>query len=272
VSAEGQALAERLGNHGTLSHCRRAIAMVDWAETGDLRTLEAFGHRDRRLCRDAGLPWESWSCSWLALASFLRGDWDTAVLHAEQGDTLSPPGVIHGTVWALHFEYRAAAGPKDQALAMLADHGADLPRLGQPNGWGSWAMLLSAIEGLVVLGEWDAAAELYPLVRWCSDRTGTVGLMQPDLRLLERAAGMAAAAGSDWDAAAAHFTTALRQAETLPHRPEQAHTRRVYGGMLLRRGRPGDRETAARLLGQAEALYRDMGIARHRALTGAMGR
>jgi tetratricopeptide (TPR) repeat protein len=58
VSAEGQALAERLGNHGTLSHCRRAIAMVDWAETGDLRTLEAFGHRDRQLCRDAGLPWD----------------------------------------------------------------------------------------------------------------------------------------------------------------------------------------------------------------------
>jgi hypothetical protein len=46
-------------------------------------------------------------------------------------------------------------------------------------------------------------------------------LMQPDGRLLERAAGMAAAAGSNWEAAEAHFTTTLEQAETLPTAPSR---------------------------------------------------
>jgi hypothetical protein len=81
---------------------------------------------------------------------------------------------------------------------------------------------------------------------------------------------MAAAAGGDWDAAEAHFTTALRQAGALPHRPEQGHIRRFYGATLLRRGRRRDREQATRLLGQAEALYGDMGMPRHRALVREM--
>lgn len=97
-------------------------------------------------------------------------------------------------------------------------------------------------------------------------------LMQPDCRLLERVAGMAAAAGSNWEVAEAHFTTALEQAETLPHRPEQAHTRRFYGSMLLRRDRPGDRARARQLLAHAEALYRDMGMPKHVTMVQALCR
>jgi hypothetical protein len=80
---------------------------------------------------------------------------------------------------------------------------------------------------------------------------------------------MAAAAGSHWDVAEAHFLTALEQAEKLPHRPEQANTRRHYGAMLLRRGGPGDADRAGQLLSEAEALYRAMGMPRHVELTRA---
>jgi hypothetical protein len=157
-------------------------------------------------------------------------------------------------------------------MAMLAARRGELPRLGEPNGWGAWAILLGVLEGLVILDELDAAAELYPLVRWCAERTGSVTLMQPECRLLERAAGMAAAAGSNWEAAEAHFLTALKQAETLPHRPEQAHTRRFYAAMLLHRGAPGDRDHARRLLAEAEALYRAMRMRKHAAMAEALYR
>ncbi|MGH9003215.1 MAG: hypothetical protein ACRDYV_08810, partial [Acidimicrobiia bacterium] len=269
VAGETRALAERLGNHVAVMQCGRGEAMADWAETGDLEGLEAFGQRDLQLCRDIGVPWVSWSWNWLALAAFLRGDWEAAISHAEQADGLSPPGAINGVEWASHFEYRAYAGQRDRALAMLATRRAELPTLGEPGGWGPWAMLLGAVEGLTVLDELDAAAELYPLVRWCLERTDSVALMHPDARLIERTAGMAAAAGSQWEAAEAHFRTALGQAETLPHRPEQAHTRRFYATMLLRRDGPGDATHARQLLTDAGALYKEMGMLRHVTLTRA---
>jgi hypothetical protein len=74
---------------------------------------------------------------------------------------------------------------------------------------------------------------------------------------------MAAAAGSQWEVAEAHFAAALEQAETLPHRPEQAHTRRFYGRFLIERGGAGDRDRARTLLEQAVTGYRGMGMPRH---------
>jgi uncharacterized protein HemY len=91
-----------------------------------------------------------------------------------------------------------------------------------------------------------------------------------DAKLLERSAGMAAAAGGQWEAAEAHFRAALEQAEKMPHRPEQAHTRRFYAVMLLERDGPGDRAEAQGLISEAEGLYRAMGMPKHVALTSAL--
>lgn len=60
-----------------------------------------------------------------------------------------------------------------------------------------------------------------------------------------------------------HFRIALRQAEELPHLPEQAHTRRFFAGMLLERDGPGDRAEATRMATEAADLYRHMGMPRH---------
>jgi hypothetical protein len=220
-----------------------------------------------QLCEEASLAWVSWSWSWLSVAAFLRGEWDGAVTHAEKAEALSPAGVINGAEWALHFEYSAYAGLREKAMSMWAARREELPRPGRANGWGAWGILLGAVEGLVVLGELDAAAELYPLVRWCCERTGNLTHKQPDGRLLQRSAGMAAAAGGQWDAAETHFTAALEQAAQIPHRPEQAHTRRFYAAMLLQRGEADDPANAGRLLSEAAALYRDMGMPRHLAMT-----
>jgi hypothetical protein len=127
-------------------------------------------------------------------------------------------------------------------------------------------MLLSAVEGLYVLGERDRAAGFYDLVVECIERTGTICPNYNDMRLPERTAGIAAAAGRRWDAAERHFRTALRQASELPHLPEAAHSRRFFAAMLLERDGPGDRAKAAALIHEARASYRAMGMPRHAAM------
>jgi hypothetical protein len=112
-------------------------------------------------------------------------------------------------------------------------------------------------------GEHDRAAAFYDLVVECTERTRAICPNYNDMRLLERAAGIAAAAGRCWDDAEEHFRTTLRQAAGLPHLPEQAHTRRFLARMLLERDGPGDRAEAAQMAAEAADLYRRMGIPRH---------
>lgn len=124
-------------------------------------------------------------------------------------------------------------------------------------------MLLSAVEGLSVLGERDRAASYYDLVVECIERTRVICSGFQDSRLPQRTAGIAAMAGHSWDDAEAHFRTALRQAEDLPHLPEQAHTRRFFARMLLERDGHGDRAEGTRMAAEAADLYRRMGMPRH---------
>jgi hypothetical protein len=131
-------------------------------------------------------------------------------------------------------------------------------------------MLMVGVEGLVMLGERDRAAGLYPAVVDCYDRTGAICATFDDGRLVHRAAGIAAAAGRQWEVAEGHFHTALRQAAELPHRPEEAHTRRWYGQMLLERDGPGDRQQAQGLLQLAVSDYERMGMRRHVELAAAL--
>jgi len=82
-------------------------------------------------------------------------------------------------------------------------------------------------------------------------------------QLLDRVAGIAAQASGDYDRAEAHFVRALEQAETLPHRLEQAENRRFYAGLLAERAAPGDRDEAARLYAEAVERYSAMKMPRH---------
>ena len=129
-------------------------------------------------------------------------------------------------------------------------------------------MLALVIEGLVILGEHAQARELYPLARELVD-TGAVALW-PIFRFTQTVAGMAAWAARQWDAAEQHFQTALRQAETIPHRLEQAEIRRFHAMMLLDRTAPGDREKARHLLVEAREIYEQIGMHRHREIIHAL--
>lgn len=119
-----------------------------------------------------------------------------------------------------------------------------------------------------MLGERPQAEELYPLARELVD-TGAVALWRI-FRFTHTVAGMAAAAAHQWDVAEDHFRTAMRQAQIIPHRLEQAEIRRFHAMMLMDRAAPGDRDRARRLLVEALETYTRIGMLRHMELTQAL--
>jgi hypothetical protein len=62
----------------------------------------------------------------------------------------------------------------------------------------------------------------------------------------------------------------MRQAHELPHKIEQPEVRRWYARMLIDRDAPGDRDKAFRLLTEAIAMYRQIGMPKHRELAEAL--
>jgi class 3 adenylate cyclase/tetratricopeptide (TPR) repeat protein len=261
-------LAERIGNHGALMQHRRMTGLIGFFRSGDIDRLEAFAQEDRRFCEAAGLPWVASDWSWLGWAQFLRGDWDEARSLFRRAVDIEPPGGFSGWNASMLLECLAYRGEKAEALAVL--EGRILPGPGEPKLWGPVSMLLSAVEGFTVLGERERAADLYPAVVDVFDRTRVVCPAYDDGRLVLRAAAIAAAAGQRWAEAEEHFEAALHQAVELPHRLEEAHTRRWYGRMLLDRGGPGDQAEAENVLTQAVADYERMRMPRHRDLAAQM--
>ncbi|MGH8974508.1 MAG: tetratricopeptide repeat protein, partial [Acidimicrobiia bacterium] len=261
-------VAERLGNYGAILYHRRTSAQVEYFTSGDLDQLEALGHADRQFCEAVGLPWVSSAWSWLGQAQFLRGNWDAALPLFEEAVRLEPPTILAGWNAAHLFECWAYRGEKAEALAVL--DGWTLPGPGDPKIWGPATLLVVAVDGLTMLGERDRAAALYESVVDVFQRTGMILPSYEDGRLYERAAGIAALAGRRWETAERHFRTAIHQAATLPHRLEEAHTRRWYGQMLLERGGPGDRAEAEKVMRQAVADYDRMGMPRHSELAATL--
>jgi hypothetical protein len=268
IGRELEPLAMRLGNYPALLQHRRAEAMVRFFEEGDPAELVAFGDADRERCRQSGLPWVNMSLAWSGTGEFLRGDWEAARRRLEEGERLEPPtGAVKGWSTGPLFECLAHLGRRSEALALLDGGRPQLPRLGEVSGWGPLTLLLSAVEGLVALGERSRAGSLYSVVLESMTRTGSVCGSLFDGRLQSRVAGLAAMAAGRWAAAENHFTAAIEQAEAIPHRPEAAHTRRQFGMMLLERSRPADRRRGATLVADALEAYRRMGMRGHADLT-----
>ena len=151
--------------------------------------------------------------------------------------------------------------PHFKSVGVLAGIGLGRPADPELNGPGPWQALFKAVEGLALLGERDRAAELYPLTLEAI-ATDTVLTMDAS-HLLQTVAGIAAAAGRRWDEAQNHFEAALRLADEIPFRSEQAEARYWYARMLVDRNASGDREKARDLLDTALALYREIGMPTH---------
>lgn len=261
IGEEVEPLAARLGHLGALLVAARGRGLSELMLTADIDRFEEFARGDLELCRSAGMPWISASHTWLGLTHFWRGRWEEALESFHEAARLEPGGFFAGLGWGYLFLGKAYFGDKDEALAMLEERRDNLPCPGQANTDGAWTMLLTGVEGLAVLGERRRAAELYPLVLEAID-TGTVMRSLSD-RVLRTVAGMAAAAGREWEKAEEHYEPALRQAHELPVVIEQPEVRRWYARMLIDRNAPGDRDKAFRLLTEAIDMYRQIGMPKH---------
>jgi hypothetical protein len=202
----------------------------------------------------------------LSLVDFFRGNWASALSHAQAACRSEAGSSIEGFGVGTLFRQMAYAGDHDGAFALLDEKRTWLPLSGQHNTRGSWFMLALVIEGLVILGERTQAAELYPLVCELVD-TGVV-LLWPISRFTHTIAGIAAAAARQWEATEEHFQMAMQQAESFPDRLEQAEISRFHAMMLLMdRAVPGDREKAQTLLSEALETYTQIGMPRHVGMT-----
>ena len=156
---------------------------------------------------------------------------------------------------------RAYTGDLAGARSLFAQKKDRLPHLDRPSPIGGWGLLMLAVEALFVIGQREQAAELYPLARQAA-QTGVICL-EVISRFPQTVAGLAAAAGKQWDKAEEHFQIAMKQAVEFPHRLEEMEIRRFYGQMLIERNGTGDRDQAGAMLTGAIEGYSQIGMPRH---------
>ena len=258
---EAETQARRLGNMGAEFLARVARASRDWLVSADLDRFEASLQQIVEFCARAHNPWGALAETCLAIAGVWRGRWAEAGDRAEDIARREPAGFMVGATWAVGFLCDCLSGQKQTALARLEERRSHLPRPGRPNPTGAWSMLFGVIEGLAVLGEREAVAELYPLALDAIE-TGAVVSFHSHY-LLQRVAGIAATGGPQWEQAEIHYQTAFKQAHEIPFRSEQPEVRRWYAQMLLDRNGPGDRDKARTMLGEAVEMYETIGMPRH---------
>ena len=265
LDAEVDQLADRLGNHFVRMVCRRERAARERNQRPDLRHYDAFARADLEITRRTGMGWIAASYMFLAMADFWQGRWKESLEHAGEATSLEPPGVV--SLWSRSAELlvTAYAGDPSVARRMFHELSAELPRAGQTAAIGSWMLVFSAVEALVVIGERSEAAALYPLVVEAIETGMVLDGYGGDIqgRLLHTLAGMAAGAGGRWDQAETHFRQALDQAEALGLRMERPDLLRFYAGMLTERGRPEDEPRIRELLREALETYGSLSMPRH---------
>ncbi|MGC2306225.1 ATP-binding protein [Candidatus Binatus sp.] len=269
IADELEPLARKIGHSFWVALCLSARAWIEFAKAPDLAKLEAGFQRVWKADQEASSAHlEVHSEVQLSLVDFFRGNWTSALLHAQTSRRREPESSIEGFGVGTLFRQLSYVGDQDGALAILDEKRALLPRSGRPNTAGSWPMLALVIEGLVMLGEDSQAGQLYPLA--CElIGTGAV-VLWPYLRFTQTIAGLAAAAAREWEAAEEHFKIAMQQAESFPYLLEKAEIRRFHAMMLLDRAARDDRDRAQTLLTEAMETYTQIGMPRHIEMTQAL--
>jgi tetratricopeptide (TPR) repeat protein len=266
ITDELEPLATKIGQSYSIARCLITRACLDFSKAPDLTKLQnAFEQVLKSDPKVSFVFWDVFSEVQLSLVDFFRGDWPSALLHAQTSHRLEIESSVVGMGVGTLFRQMAYEGDRCKALSILHEKRAWLPRRGQPNTGGAWSMLALAVEGLAILGEKSRAGRLYPLVRDLVD-TGAM-VHWPIFRFSQTVAGIAAGAARLWDAAEKHFQLAMQQAESLPHILEQAEIRRFHAMMLMDRAVRGDREKARKLLVEARTSYIKIGMPRHAEMT-----
>ncbi len=257
MSPKIRSLVDEVGNFGAGMFEDMVSGFGAWISDGEIETFDAFGMRYRTVWAKVG-PWARFGYVFSAYAHFWNGQWDSAEAGVVEGAEDFPDNFWTGMFRGWQFVIKAYSKHKD-ARAVLSAYDRYLPKPGEVAFTGNRLYLLCAIEGLTILGDRSQVSQLYqPVTEVIED-----GFIVWATGLVECYAGIAAAAGEQWDLAELHFETALEQANDIPHRLAQPETRRWYAWMLLDRNNTGDRELARTLLTEAIHDYEKMDMPRH---------
>ncbi len=219
--AEVVPIARLEGDIGALLHSDSAAFTYEFA-AGDLGAARAAGDRILELCEEQDLPWDAVIKPYLAMIELRAGDVDAALRHVEGSFPHELPPAHEGIPHGVRLVVLAHADP-DAATEVLEREAERLPEPGSDLAWGTWTRIVSIVEAALVLDRPDIAARPYALLAQLLEM-GTVVFWTHGLT--ERFAAMSAAAAGDVEGAERHFETAAHQAETMPHVPDQAQTRR----------------------------------------------
>jgi tetratricopeptide (TPR) repeat protein len=232
---------------------------------GDLDRAVAQGRRGAEAWKPSG-PWSHVGTYIESIGLFLKGEWDRAAeVYApairDFPDDNQWTGAFSAWELLLH-AYRGTGA----ALELFRNREDRMPGVESTAVAGERFFAMNAIEALAVVGSLETAAALYPVAL----ETVEGGFVADYSGLTQRSLGISAACGQQWDVAERHFRTALAEAHGIPFRTEQPEVRRWHAWMLLRRGGPGDREEAHRLLHEAIRMFEQIGMVKHAALARTM--
>lgn len=258
VGARTEAIAKEIGNDFALWNKGHYDSLREMAKTGDLaKFLQARKELlEFSLNKESG--WASVDHAALGRGQFWCGLWQEAQESFQQAAEL---GVYPGYCQSLLLLLAAYSGDREAVLGVLERNKESLPQPNRANTYDAWTMLEAAIEGLAMIDEREKAAALYPLAL---EAVATRNLIRASYAgVVQTTAGIAAAAGRQWEKAEDHYTVALNQAHDIPHKIEQPEVRRWYARMLIERNAPGDIDKARTLLSEAVAMYREFGMPKH---------
>jgi DNA-binding CsgD family transcriptional regulator len=262
VWAEVGPLTERLHHNAAAALARVANFVGRAARTADLDALGVIAMAHLTMAEETGSPfWLASACRRRAIVRLWRGEWAEAHTDMLEAIRLAMRGLLFGSDHGSLCLLLACEGNANEALAVLDQVSDSLPQPGRVNTLDQWGLALFGAEAAGVVMDRDRARQLYPLV---VDALATGTLMRTsDGALIERVAGMAAAAAGLHKDAERHFEEAMRQALELPHLMERPQVRHFYARFLMERGGSGDAERAGTLLDEAAAGYRSIGMVRH---------
>lgn len=265
---ECREVAQRVG-HAAAGAAASRVAIVAAMRDGDLPRAGELVHRHLDLMASSGYLWAFDTYAFAAYVDFCAGDWSRACAEAKEGEAREIPCIFAGIPTAVRVLVSAYLGGGADVLGTLATRRDSLPGAAGAASLGSWVLASALVEALFIAGAHDDAAALRVTVENMRGR-GIVNWVA--MQLTETTAGLAAAAGGDWDAAEDHFLQGIRDAAALRYAPLTADARRLYATALIETGPAGREEDARRLLGEALDAYRAIGMVRHAELSQTLRR
>jgi hypothetical protein len=194
----------------------------------------------------------------MAAARFHLGDTEHALM--QMASAGAGPGSLHvkGFAKAMLFSGTALEGRVEDTRTLFEDVEPWLPAVDKRNVGQAWAMLDISVPGLMMAGDVVRCGALYPS---CVTYLRT-GVMSSYWSILpgnpEAVAGIAAHAAGLRDRARDHFETAIRQADTLPHRLLQPTVRYWYGRLLFEDPHPAEQARGRSMIEDAAIDFRSL--------------